>query len=480
MRILLAAGLFLTLNACSKKDDKGSNSAENTDLRKVTVKAGTLALGGAALKDISAQLLSGPKDPDYANGEYDGMGVSTSDAVVEAFKITLSTISFGNATTSAASFQIENGLLDITQGANSSVSVTGTLPSGKWDRVNIQFKPYYDLKAYAYMDSDNDGTIDRTVFTTVAEVKMENGRLTKAQMEEAGYAEYHYGFAYTHCSESTTNSVNGDCATISVFPEPFDIDAPIPEPTVEGEVKPETHEVNLLIDSTKVVSAWIGTSGTYFVDGTEPTTTFLGDATKIPKAVGFPESTVCSDTKNTWGYDSCDYFPYGKPAFKLNYIPAFAFLSTAGLSSQVYQVSTENGSWNHYNSGTMQFVVKNNVPQMGLVFTTPNGAVDFTQTPPKFIRGVGPLMGSVSRLFEDDGSGTYTFYQDYSMVDETGKNDGGLYYNNDKSMAGYIVTGFKLTDVGALQTIVVKDGPRCKGEYDNCAGDRTYYVKRLR
>ncbi|RYZ89418.1 MAG: hypothetical protein EOP04_06870 [Proteobacteria bacterium] len=473
MRFIAAAVIVTSLLSACKKDkddDKDSN-------KKVLVKASALQIATPALQSISASLLSGPESPDYANGEYDGMGVSTSDAVVEGFKITLTSVSFGSATSVGATFPIENGELDIAQGVNSTVTASGDLASGNWDRVNIQFKPSYKLKAYAYMDSDNDGTIDRTVFTTATAVQSTAGRLTKAQMDAAGYAEYAYGFAYTYCSDSVTASVSGSCGMISVFPEPFSIDAPIP--AAEDGVVPQTHVVNILIDSTKVVSAWLGSSGSYRVDGSETTSQFLGDPAKVPEAVGFPLSNVCSDTLNRWNLNSCDFFPIGTPAFKLNYIPAYAFLSTSGLTSQVYAVSTEAGIWNHYDSGTMQFVLKSGVPILGLNSSSPNGKYS-SATPPKFIQGNGPLIGSVSRLFEGQADSSYRFYMDGRATNDAGVEDGGLYYNNDKSMAGFVVEGFKPTDVDGTQSIVVSDGPRCSGEYDSCIGARTYYLKRIK
>jgi hypothetical protein len=309
--------------------------------------------------------------------------------------------------------------------------------------VSIDFKPGYKLTAYAYMDSDNNGTIDKTVFTTPSAVKASDGRLTKAELTAVGYGEYSDGFAYTHCSNSVTASTGGTCGTISVFPKPFDVDDPIE--TEEDETAPATHVVNILIDSTKVVTSWLGTTGSYKVKADETSSQFLGD-----------------------------------PSIKLAYLPAFAFLSTTGLNSQVYVVSTEDGLWNHYNSGIFQFVFKDNVPQLGLIFSNPNGDYDFTVNPPKLVKSAAPVLGSVSRLFEETGSSTYTFHMDGSSTNAAGEDDGGLYYNNDKTMAGAIVEGFKPTAVDGTGTIVVKDEPRCKGEYDYCIGTRTYYVKRIK
>lgn len=470
-KFIYAAVVVLPLGCTSK-------SEKNDDEKTVVVNTGTLAISPTTLKSLSARLLGGPEAPDYAAGEYDGMGVNTSDAVVEGFKITLTGVTFGSREVVAAAFPIEDGELDISQGVNSNVSVTGTLPGGKWDRVSIGFKPGYKLTAYAYMDSDNNGAIDKTVFTTSSAVKALDGRLTKAEMTAAGYGEYAYGFAYVHCSESVTASIDGSCGTISILPTPFDVNDPIQ--TEEGGTTPETHVVNILIDSTKVVTGWLGTTGNYTVKGDETSSEFLGNTAKIPMPMGFPWASECSDSKNEWGLNLCDFFPLGTPAFKLAYLPAFAFLSTSGLSSEVYVVSTEDRLWNHYNSGTLQFVFKDNVPQLGLIFSNPNGDYDFSVKPAKLVKSAAPVLGSISRIFEETSSSTYTFHIDGGSVNAAGEDDGGLSYNNDKTMAGFIVEGFKPTAVGETGTIVVKDGPRCKSDYDYCVGTRTYYTKRIK
>lgn len=458
--LIAATALLAATSACGKKEKK--------DERKVTVKASSLALTPS---ETALRLLAGPEAPDYTGNEYDGMGVLSSEAVVEGFKIKLTTVMFGSGMGKSSELSFPEEELEIADGVNSSVSVTGKLDEGKWDRVSVGFKPWYKLKAYAYMDSNNDGTIDTTVFTTPDEVKKAAARLSKAEMEGQGYGEFEYGFTYVHCSDSATASTKGNCGTISVFTEPFDTAAMAEDAEVT---------VNLLIDSTKVVTAWTGGTGTYQFKGDVPTADILGDTTKVPNPKNFPLSDTCSDTKNDWGLNSCDFFPLDKPAFRLQYLPAFAFLDTTDLSSRVFAVSKEDGSWNHYNSGTIQIVFKGDAPQLGLAFTDPSGDYDYDKSPVALKTSTGPVLGSVARIFEKDGD-TYTFYMDGSNKDADGNDDGGLYYNNDKSMAGYIVEGFDASlAVDGVSTITVKDGPRCKGEYDNCIGDRTYYVKRIK
>jgi hypothetical protein len=462
--------------SCGKKDD-------SKDENSVPIVVNALNLDTTMLSTSALALLGagGPKDPDYTVGEYDGMGVSTSDAVVETFKITLTGVTFASSTVTANELLVNSAEaeLDISQGVNKPISINGNIPKGKWDRVTIGVKPEYKLKAYAYMDANNDGTTDTTVFTTADSVKKSDGRLTAEQLAAAGYATYNYKFMYVYCSETPTGSTSSNCGTGVVFPEPFRTD----EPPVDEQGQPRTdntYEVTLLIDSTKVVTAWTGTSGDYQMNGSEPSTTILGNPARIPQAsAGFPLSDTCSDTKNENGYNTCDFFPFGKPAFKMNYLPAFAFLGKESLSSQVYAVSTESGSWNHYNAGFIEVVLSDGEPLFGRVFTTTNWKLDQTVTPWKVVNSSAPILGSVVRLFEKN-TDSYTFYLDGGSKDANGTDDGGLYYNNDKTMAGHIGSDFKLTAVNATGTLTVKNGPRCKGEYDTCLGDRTYYTKRIK
>lgn len=473
---LLAVVLGLSLGCGKKDDDQDTNSvpivvnALNLDTTMISAESAVALLGAG-----------GPKDPDYTVGEYDGMGVSTSDAVVETFKITLTGVTFASATVTANELLVsaDDSELDISQGVNKPLTITGNIPKGEWDRVTVGMKPEYKLKAYAYMDINNDGTTDTTVFTSANEIKKSTGRLSAAELVAAGYAVYNYKFMYINCSESPTGSTASNCGTGVVFPEPFRTD----EPPVDelGQAREDNiYEVSLLIDSTKVVTAWTGTSGSYQMNGSDPSITVLGDPTKVPQAsAGFPLSDVCSDNKNSYGYNNCDFFPFGKPAFKMNYLPGFAFLGTKTLSSHVYAVSTEAGSWNHYNTGFIEVVLSNNEPLFGRVFTTSNWKLDQTVTPWKVVSSAAPLLGSVVRLFEKN-TDSYTFHLDGGGKDANGVDDGGLYYNNDKTMAGHIASGFKLTAVNATGTLSVKNGPRCKSEYDTCLGDRTYYLKRIK
>lgn len=485
--LIAAVPVFLALAiSCSKSSDSSSESGA-----KVKVSARSLlSLNGTAnlraqndLAQAAGLFLGGPESPDTANGEYNGMGVLTSEAVVESFKIQISKISFGTkaprttgGTTKEFVFDKE---VEIADGLNSAVEVTGTLPEGTYVVASVGFKPTYKLKGYAYFDTDNDGTIDTTVYTTAAEVKKVTGRIAKAAMTD--YAEYKYGFMFTHCSSSVTDSVTdsaGECGTFSVFPEPIVVTASPDE--ADKDTSTGAMVVNVLIDSTNIVTAWTGATGNYTFKTNDATNTILGDSTKVPDPVGFPLSSVCSDTKNSAGLNSCDFFPVGKPSFKLAYIPAFAFLGTSKLTSQVYLVSKEQSNYNHYNSGTLQLVFSDGKPLLGLINSKLLGQYDSTVTPSKYIGGQTPILGSVARLFEASGS-TYTFYMDSGAKDANGVEDGGLYYNNDKTMAGYIAEGFTpATAVGTEGTIVVKDGPRCKSEYDYCIGSRTYYTKRIK
>jgi hypothetical protein len=74
----------------------------------------------------------------------------------------------------------------------------------------------------------------------------------------------------------------------------------------------------------------------------------------------------------------------------------------------------------------------------------------------------------------------YRYYVEYGIEDADGVDDGGMYYHNDRSMAGHVVEGFRHLALGETAPVVVKDGPRCKAEYDRCLGDRAGVIRRVR
>ncbi len=484
MVAMMAAISAGTIAGCEKKKKKKAN------VRVVAKGASALDANAIAANFLASKGKVGIKlvsDPNTAAGEYEGMGVVTSDAVVDSLKVHLLSVAFMSGPGGGGSMTSVpvNQELDVADGVNMSVTGSGEIEAGTYLTVGLTFSPKFKIKAYAYFDRDNDDDIDTTVFTTANGVQVENNVIAPNDLEANGYDEYEYGFLYTYCSNSTTNSTASamTCGTHSVLPAPVTI-AEKSSPTI-----------NILISGFKNVFAWTG-DGTRPLDPPNdygytiksPFDTFLiGDNSTKLGPVGFPLSGDCSDGENNWGLNDCDFFPQDTPAFRVGYLPAFAFLDTEGLELHTYLITTQldgNGDpvFNHYSTATMTLVMQNNVPQLGMITSQHVASWKFEDNgiklnPPVYEGGTSPILGSAARLFEEN-NGEYTFYMDYGVHNASGVNDGGLYYNNDKTMAGYIAEGFvPKANVGDTGSFTVRDGPRCSDEYNYCwAKDKNTYL----
>jgi hypothetical protein len=495
---IVVAGVF---SGCSSQD----SDSQGVRVKVRTRGLGTGSLSPSQVRSILSQSAGiGAKSvdsPDVASGEYDGMGVVSSDAVVESFKIHVTTVAFntkipGSSGERTSPVTVDREL-DIALGVNTAVEVTGTIDPGTYVSASVGFKPQFKIKAYAYMDTNNDGTIDTTVYTTATGVKKVASKVSMLPTKPGDYAEFTYRFLYLYCSSSATASdpAVANCGTITFLPTPVEI--------TEG----ASPTVTLVISSLKNVFAWTGDGndqgfGTTLQQMSDLSK--LGDGSTKLAPINFPlDSPPCSGGNNNWGINGCDLWPNGTPAFNVSYLPAFAFLDTTDLESQVYLISTQSGKFGHYNSKAMTLVVKDGVPQVGMISGQLIGAYDFTPTtpasPPAYSGGTNPILGTVARIFEPTSGGEFTFYMDYGD-DNNGVEDGGLYYNNDKTMAGFIAEGFSLKSLNGTGSFTVRDGPRCSDEYNYCfasavntklintgnipgyssaTGARTYYYKRI-
>jgi hypothetical protein len=106
-----------------------------------------------------------------------------------------------------------------------------------------------------------------------------------------------------------------------------------------------------------------------------------------------------------------------------------------------------------------------------------------------------PHLGQAAKVFTKQSDDTYTFYSEYGVKNASGVDDGGFFYSNDITRAGFIISGFSpLAAVGDTAQLTITDGPRCKEQYDYCAasatnnlditanpaGTRPLYIKRIR
>src|SRR5687767_6836134 len=102
----ILTGVAVTAACSTKSSDKTDNPSTTTPEDGVKVKVSARPMGALNIeaslhagrnlaKAAGINLMASPKAPDTANGEYDGMGVITSEAVVESIKIHLTTVAFG-------------------------------------------------------------------------------------------------------------------------------------------------------------------------------------------------------------------------------------------------------------------------------------------------------------------------------------------------------------------------------------------------
>lgn len=445
--------VFCCVVACSKGEQTDRNDMD-VPRQTITVRARGLVSQGAkkaALAHMFAQSVSAPTGDEYA-----GMGVNYGEAVVDGLRIRLLGVGIDDYVPgmpheqathiSVGDWSVDPQVLEIAEGYSGVVSATNdqALKVGLFNKVSVSFESNYDLKAYAYMDTDQNGQIDTTIFTTASGVRKTHAVLAPGSMPDYDY--YHYGFTYLHNADSKTASTTSSGMN-TLFPAPLSIST-------------ETREivVDLLIDSFHVVRAWDGR---------------VGDGASLPgPGYPFPASTVPSRGANEHGLSENDLFPIGEPAFGLFYVPVFAFPrevsggdTSPSYYAETYQIAP-NGGFDLALAQTLTVAFDpEGEPVLG------------------YVGGLGENpdslhLGQAARLFEKLADGSYRFYTDGGPNNEAGgfrfgpAEDGGLIYSNDPKMAGHIVEGFRPLALGEKATFDIKDGPRCNGEYDYCVATR--------
>lgn len=424
--------------------------------------------------------------------EYEGMGHHSGESVVLGLRIKLTGIALSEKPPGQPGGQ-QGTIFDwskapkelaIERGFAGTVddSAVLNLPDGSYNVMQVAYQSQYDLKAYAYLDSDGDDEVDTTVYTTTLGVKSVSGVAAPESLTDLDYK--HYGFTYTHNADSVSTSTTTSF-DITLLPTPIVIGGGAPEESAAGgaasdggsgaggdaagaapvhaeagaggaNAQPSRDiSVSLFIDAFRVVKAW---------DGVAP------DSPADHVDVLFPQAS--NDLRsNQFGIDLVELYPLGQPTFGLQYLPTFAFANAAEYISETYLIAPAE-----------PFLVAN------------------TQTVSVIFDGQGrPLIGRTGgntdsaslqlgqavRMFEpmgeDAGDVLYRYYVEYGIRDANNVDDGGMYYHDDKSMAGHSVEGFRrLAAVGDTAPLTIKDGPRCNAEYNRCLGDRAALMRRVR
>jgi hypothetical protein len=435
--------------------------------------------------------------------EYAGMGEHSGESVVLGLKIKLTGITLSEKPPGQAGgqggpifdwsaapkeLQIENGFSGVIED-----SALLTLPEADYHVLQVSYLSQYELKAYAYLDTDKDGEVDTTIYTKASGVVSVAGIHPPAALVDLDYK--HYGFTYTHNADSPTASTTTSF-DFTLLPAPARVGsagssrAELPgaeggasgdtagapgsagkagsgaEPGSAGadsgeggagSVPSDTNDlsITLFIDAYRVVKAW---------DGVPPSSPADHVDVLFPQGAGESRS-------NSFGVDLLDLYPIGQPTFGLQYLPTFAFANASEYTSESYLIAPSE-----------PYLVANSQP-MSVIFDG-RGVPVIGRTGGN-VDALSLQLGQAARMFErigEDGSTPlYRYYVEYGIRDDGGVDDGGMYYHNDKDMAGHSVEGFRhLNAVGDSTTLLLKDGPRCNAEYDRCYGDRTAVMRRVR
>ena len=405
---------------------------------------------------------------DPAPDEYEGMGIHSGESVVLGLKIWLTGISFSTDTMrqvnafdwhgSPRELQIENGFSGAIEDTTPLM-----LPPGTYTMMGVSYQSRYSLKAYSYLDTDANGDIDTTIYTTATGVRSVAMKAALADLTDLDY--YAYGFTYSYNADSTTaaTTTSGD---ITHLPTPLVIEAdgsPDSDAGVDpndaghgdaGEVTLDANvNVSIFVDSFRIVKSWDGAAG-------------MSPSDEID--VIFPQG-VGEGRTNSYGIALTDLYPFGHPTFGLEYIPTFAFINATGYVSETYLVAP-----------SAPFVLDNSQP-MTVIFDAAGVPITGRTHINNWTQSL--QLGQAAHMFTESpaGSGMYRYFVEYGIHNTSGADDGGLYYHNDPSMAGHIVDGFQhLGAVGDTGTISITDGPRCAGEYNHCFGPRMGVTKRVR
>ena len=483
LSVAILAGLCVT-NGCRKSGGKDSNNSNNNgnpgqngDGIQVGVSAGSLMvrsdatalslLGDMVLQEGAALT---PSIPNLANGEYPGMGINYGESVVDGFKIRVVGVGMGTGIAGSSNGRSMSLFdwssapkeLEISGGLNTSVTDSKSIVvnADVYTYASLQIQRNFDIKAYAYMDTDADGTIETTIYTKpsgVVKVPQIISHQDLLNDSSLGYGYFHYDFIY----EGPKQDSNPNEWFSSQFVTPISVcESPkTPPPAQQTNGSPTATlfatqlmgdctevtklQVDILIDTTRVVKAWDGRYGS----PTPPSVPNPG--------MPFP---YAPQTTNGMTYG----FPAGQPAFGLVYLPAFAFVGTgtgsaSGVSSETYMLSEFAPTDPSFKvAETYRFSVVYDSSGKPFVGKAQSNSPDI------------PLyVGMTARAFEPDPNtaDTFSFYTGSNGVApgaDPSTQDGGLDYHNDKSKAGHRFDGFKsIAKVGDTIQLKQYDAERC-------------------
>lgn len=375
--------------------------------------------------NIGVLTVSNPVTPQYS-----GIGQHVGSVVVDGFKIKLTGVeaigSGEHNTVGLFDWSAAPKELEVAAGFSGSLTDSGNLPAGTYKAMRLNVSSHYSIRAWAYLDTDNNNEVDTTVWTTAAGIVSDSTEIA-AITGMAGYDYFEYTFLYGSTAQAVNDS--GGASEFTYFPAPFVVDATDATVGPSASTTATTHDIGIRLDTFRVAKVWdgIGERGDTFGGG------FL--------------------TGNNAGIPAADLFPDNEPNFGLSYLPLFGLFDDANAVAETYEVSNANT----FLTGYTQLVT--------IVFSGA-GAPLFGR-----IRDRGGLdLNQMVSLFTAGDGGTYSF-----------KNgDGDLLYNGTPEDAQFTISGFKQLAVGAAaQAITVENGPKCSAAAAGCAGSRTGFMRRV-
>ena len=426
-------GLLLLLASFGLTSASTSTSAPAGDKQvNLTVAGLNTVLTSAAVNSFASKMMRSVSVP--VSPEYSGIGINYGNIMVDGFKIKLNgiTVKGKSGTSDVQLFDWSSAprILEVAKGFNGGITDTGTLPNGIYQSLTIGIEPNYQIKAWAYLDTNNDDTVDTTIWTTATGIQKSNSKLA-IPGGLTNYDYYSYGFLYLTTANSATNDTY-KVSEFTYFPAPLEItDAPTTTDSEGNTVDtPASYSVDVRLDTFQLPKAWDGTPGT---------------------------RNAPFDWGNNNGIPQASFFPDNQPNFALQYLAMFGFFNEPNAVSETYAISNSN------------LFPTNQTQLMTMVFNG-NGRPIAGR-----LRDNGGLsLNQFTALFTETSAGVFSF----------GTGDGALLYNSDPAAVQQNIEGFQRLAIGdSALTITVTDGPDCASSpaYSpaGCPGNRTGYIKRL-
>ncbi len=267
-----------------------SVDVSSIDLNTVEGRPVKLSVGGFA--DSLALAPFQRAATDVVEGDYLGIGNSVGDAVVDGFRIRITAVEIMKSGAPQNGGQVgywpEGMQLEVADGFEGEIVAEGVLPYGEYDAVRVTLQTNYDLKAWAYLDRDYDGTVDFTMWTTVDGIVTAASRIDSTA-DMAGYDYLRVPFLYG----GQTGELAGE-------------QTPLGETLVVSEDGDNTPlKVDIRLDTYRVAKAWDGDEG--------------GRA-------------------STFAWDN-DRYTAGEPHFGIGYLPLFALVDEPNAVAETYLFS---------------------------------------------------------------------------------------------------------------------------------------------